>query len=58
MVYCILMALAVIWRAIGLYRDYRRLKSPVPNQWKADIDWGDIKAVREEVRAALTDDEA
>ncbi len=57
MVICILLTLAVIWQAIGLYRDYRRLKQPVPNQWRADIDWGNLEAVREEVRAWLNDDD-
>ncbi len=52
-----LLAVVVIWQAIGLYRDYRRLKRPVPHPWKAGMDWVDMKAVRAEVRAALSDDD-
>ncbi len=57
MVYCILLGFMVVWQVIRLYRDYRRLKSPVPNQWRADIDWTDRKAVRAEIRAWLVDDD-
>ncbi len=57
MIYCMLLGLAVIWEAVELYRDYRRLKSPVPNQWKADIDWGNLETACEEVRAALSDED-
>ncbi len=53
----LLLAAVVIWQAISLYRNYRELKRPVPNQWRADIDWGDSEAVRAEVEAWFADDD-